>query len=501
MKATLTLLTALLLSPLAMLSAAELQTVVPREDAEVVLHNPDMGWVLYENYALDARSNGAGTMNALPQAMFEGCDNVAVMFAWSDVEKERDRFDWSRVDEAWDHWQKRGKGMHLRISTEPLFGWSRVSPPGGLGIPDWLLAQIPDAQKKKREDGAMFGWHVDARNALYQERLRIFLKEANAHFTGTRAPLLVDLRGFGRWGEWHSGFPYASLGEKRVALQAVLDIWSDSFPQRMLALSYSYDPDGPAELHDGPWNKFDPAFTKNYDDYLRFSAFDLAMKKPNITLRRDGAGGAVRSNERKLCEYAYRELRRAPQMSEFVTSYRHARGGGPANVKSIVDDALSLHPNYISLMDCAQGGLDFMAERPDLIAHGLNRMGYRLVPLKVTMPKVIKAGEAFTLDMEWINRSVGRALRDYALRLRLADDKGHSLAQADAGTLRTSQWLEGDKQTVTASATFPKIAGDSGKAALLLSLHDPATGRVIKLPLSKRTHDEFCEIGEVGVVR
>ena len=66
----------------------------------------------------------------------------------------------------------------------------------------------------------------------------------------------------------------------------------------MLALSYSHDPDGPKELYSGPWNKFDSTFTQNYDEYLRHSAFDLALQKPNITLRRDGAGGAGRQIER-----------------------------------------------------------------------------------------------------------------------------------------------------------------------------------------------------------
>lgn len=484
------------------LYAVDQQTCIPREDTEVVLHNPDMGWVLYENYPLDSRPNGAGTMNVLPQARFEGCDHVAVMFAWSDVEKAPGQFDWSRVDEAWDYWQQRGKGIHLRISTEPLFGWSRANPPGGLGIPDWLLARIPEAEKKRRTEGELFGWHVDARNALYQERLRIFLSEVNAHFSGPRAPGLVDLRGFGRWGEWHSGFPYASLAQKRAGLQTVLDLWSGAFPQRMLALSYSYDPDGPAEFYAGPWDKFDPAFARNYEDYLRFSAFDLALGKTNVTLRRDGAGGAVHSNERKLCEHAYRDLRRSPQMSEFVTSYRHARGGGPAFAAAVVNDALSLHPNYIGLLGWSgQEALDFMAERPDLFGQGLKRMGYRLVPLKVVMPKTIRADESFPLEMEWVNRATGRALRDYTLRLRLADKSGDVLAQVEAGILPTSQWLEGDKQNVRLTATFPKIGGSSNKARFLISLFDPATRRAIKLPLTKRTHDEFCEVGEQEIIR
>ncbi|MBI5832278.1 MAG: DUF4832 domain-containing protein [Armatimonadetes bacterium] len=480
--------------------AQDTQTLTPREDTEVVLHNPDMGWVLYENYPLDPRANGTATMSVLPEARFEGCDDVAIMFAWSDVETAEGRFDWTRVDAACDFWLARGKRLHLRISSEPLFGWSRLDPPGGLGIPDWLLARIPDDQKRRREDGASFGWHVDARNPLYQARLRQFLAAANAHFQGARTPALVDLRGFGRWGEWHTGYPYATLDDKRAALDAVLGIWSAAFPERWLALSYSYDPDGPASLWAGPTDKLDPAFTGEYDAYLRYSAFDLALARPNITLRRDGAGGAVHSNERRLCEHVYRDLRRAPQMSEFLGGYTAARAGGPAWVKWTVEDALSLHPNYIGLLGYGgRDAQDFMAERPDLIALGLRRMGYRLVPLSVTLPRTIQAGRPFPLIVRWVNRGVGRALRDATLRLRLtAAQGGRTLAQTDAGPLPTSRWLQDDEATTRTEVTFPTISAN-GAAVLSIGLRDPASGRPVCLPLVRRSHDEFGELGGVVV--
>ena len=35
---------------------------------------------------------------------------------------------------------------------------------------------------------------------------------------------------------------------------------------------------------------------------------------------------------------------------------------------------------------------------------------------KVTLPQTIKLGEAFTLDVEWVNQATGRALRNFTLR-------------------------------------------------------------------------------------
>ena len=143
-------------------------------------------------------------------------------------------------------------------------------------------------------------------------------------------------------------------------------MWSASLPNHRLALSYSFDPDGPETLHEGTTEKFDEGATNHYDEYLNYSAFDHALTKPNITFRRDGCGGAVHSNERKLNEEAFR-LGRGPMFSEFLDGFEQSRKGGTKWVEWKIDDALALHPNDVSLLGW-QGGdaLAFIKERPDL---------------------------------------------------------------------------------------------------------------------------------------
>jgi hypothetical protein len=53
--------------------------------------------------------------------------------------------------------------------------------------------------------------------------------------------------------------------------------------------------------------------------------------------------------------------------------------------------------------------------------------------------------------------------------------------------------------SVKVTVTFPQVPPRGTKAKLLLSLRDPSDSRPIKLPLVKRTRDEFCEIGDVDV--
>src|SRR4051812_6671248 len=394
-------------------------TITPDELPDSLLQNPDMGWVLYENYPIDQNPHGSSTMLALPTESFPGVDAVALMFSWQDIEKQPDQYDFSKVDFAYDHWAKLGKAIQLRMSTETLLWWENRDPPAGKGMPDYVLGRIPDDEKQTRAMQGINYSVVDARNTFYLTRLAKFLRAVDVHFSAARPVTLIDLRGYGVWGEWHSGYKYPTLENRRAAIKKLLDVWTDALPNHRLALSYSYDPDGPKELYEGTTEKFDEHATRHYSQYLNYSAFDYALTKPHVTFRRDGCGGAVHSNERKLIEEAFR-LGRGPMLSEFVDGFWQSKAGNEKWIAWKIEDALSLHPNYISLLGW-QGAdaLAFTKERRDLFSLGLKRMGYRLVPTKVVYPSVIDAGKPLDLEMHWANRGVGRALRDYELQLQL----------------------------------------------------------------------------------
>jgi hypothetical protein len=480
---------------LAAIASAETVTVTPKEDPTAVFSNPDMGWVLYENYPLDPRPGGSSTLVALPNATFPRVDSVALMFAWSDVEMREGEYDFSKVDFAYDHWRKLGKRIQLRLSSETLLWWNHFDPPRGVGVPAHVLERMPPEQKQTRTLSGCSYVVVDPRNPLYQNLLARFLKAVAAHFDEHRPVELVDLRGFGVWGEWHTGFEFKSLEERREALKHVIDIYSAALPSHWVALSASYDPDSPKELWDGPTTGFDPAFTRTYDAFLKWGVFDHALTKPNVTWRRDGAGGAVHSNERKLIDEAFATRRKGPFMAEFVDGYADSMKGGEKWVRWKIDDALSLHPNYVNLLGW-QGGdaLAFLKEKPDLIEHGLRTMGYRFVPTRVTYPSDIRASGRFRVESEWVNRGVGRAMRDYQFRLTLIDSAGKAVASADAESLDTDQWVAGETYKSTMQIAFENVS--AGDYRICLSLIDPKDDKPINLPLHRRENGVY-EIGDI----
>ena len=92
-------------------------TVAPATDEHAVLHNPDMGWVLYENFPVDPNRGGSSNIVSLPKENFDGVGHVAIMFSWADVEREPGAFDFGDVNHAYDHWRSRGKQIQLRVSA------------------------------------------------------------------------------------------------------------------------------------------------------------------------------------------------------------------------------------------------------------------------------------------------------------------------------------------------------------------------------------------------
>lgn len=477
----------------------ERNAVILEEDTEVILHNPDMGWVIYENYPLDQDPQGSSTLLTLPDELFPLVDQVAIMFSWADIERSEGEFDFSRVDHAYDYWRKRGKEIQLRVSAESLLWWSKRTPPSGHGIPEHVLAHIPVEQKQTHHESDLPYTVVDARNPVYQERLSRFLNALNAHFAADSRPVtLIDLRGFGLWGEWHRGYHYSDAKQRREALCAILDLWSKALPNHFLSLSYSYDPEGPKEYFAGPTEKFDPAFTTHYRDFLNFSAFDHALTKPNITFRRDGCGGAVHSNERLLCENAFATLSKGPFMSEFLGGYGSVKKAGAKWLNWMIDDALSLHPNYVCVLGW-QGAdaRDFLKEQPALALHGLRTMGYRLAPLEVSHPKTVTPHEVFTVDTQWTNRGVGRAPRDFHLELSLHTSTGEAVAAADAGALPTSKWTKGSDYTAKSKVTFQALR--PGQYELRMQLRDPVTKRVIQIPIADAKQNSSYVLGPVTV--
>ncbi len=223
--------------------------------------------------------------------------NVAIVSTWDQLEPQEGIYDWTLLDQTIAFWKGVGKHIQFRISTEP-YTYSKLGPDGQYlwdyhgGAPDWLRS-LKDASGQAVDIGYTLrsvdaDYYYDIGNPTYVQKLTSFVGALADRYRADPEITQVDLRGYGQWGEWHSGYAgFGSLAAREAALAGVVDIWDAAWgADKILALSNSYEflPDLTPDVHA-------PA---SYADYLEWSAFDHALTKPNIAIRRDGVAGAVR---------------------------------------------------------------------------------------------------------------------------------------------------------------------------------------------------------------
>src|SRR5512143_1891376 len=98
----------------------EKSVVVQPPDTGRALVNPGMGWVLhhYDNIAFNygGRLEPSDTVDDFP-----GVTTVYLRIAWSYLEPEEGRFNWSVLDTPAQRWLDKGKQIALRISCSESF--------------------------------------------------------------------------------------------------------------------------------------------------------------------------------------------------------------------------------------------------------------------------------------------------------------------------------------------------------------------------------------------
>ncbi|HOJ33171.1 MAG TPA: DUF4832 domain-containing protein [Candidatus Hydrogenedentes bacterium] len=421
---------------------------------DLPLHNPLKGWVLIDHAIPGEIDAGRSLKFVKDGTPYEWFPNVAIMSTWAQVEKEPGILDWSLVDQALDYWTSLGKTIHLRFSTED-FGYIR-------GCPEWLYSLgVPQFSR----EGRLF---PDYSHPEYQKHLERFLNAFFDKFGEDPRIETIDLRGYGEWGEWHSGFLYKTTEDRIAALKTIVDAWRRANRQRkylMLSASYEWL---------APWNsnvQFLPfgtsiyeTFPPSYQDFLRRSVFDYAYSFPDVSLRRDGVGGAVfQEYDGRLIADFFQHYRK-PICTEFfggLDAYRGPSVVGFPNTKegddfieNAVDEAMTHHPNYCTVFGWrAEQAASFYNDYKELVIRAHRLMGYRFVPVVVELPESTRPGDHLAISVTWENRGGGRCYIPFRLQFYFcrgkdipwtADDPSFDLTNLVSGeTYRHTSLLQG----------------------------------------------------------
>jgi len=410
---------AAILTPLMLLSACEpvvneeLVKVYPREINDELV-NPDQGWTF-----IDLAMN----VDDFPDAGRNGTrpymHNVYLLTTWAEIETEPGNYDWTLLDQLFDYWSSQGKSIDFRISTDTMLTGKDYS----RGVPEWLYDKYGVPYQERYEwDGRVIRF-PDYTHPIYQEKLNSFLQAFASHYKDRPELGTVDLRGYGTWGEWHSGHDFASMDERIHTLRGIIDAWYEAWEgKKVLLLSNSFE--YRQELQPAVYRP------QNMAEYQSWSAFDYALTKPYLGFRRDGIAGSMREYDTRFLVDLFRSGRRTPIVGEFFHDYSGYQKGdqGYDNAYSALNEALfKFHLNYSTTMGWERGELRTWEQDPEFIRYGNRMMGYRFVLHQAAYPTAVAPGGTFTLHQTWSNQAVGRSYKRYPLKVYLFDKENREV--------------------------------------------------------------------------
>lgn len=431
------------------------------QDNDKVIHNKQMGWVIHTY--VDESIKDYNDVDDI----YNKCDNVALLYMWNKLEPNEGEYRFDILDKAIVKFTKLNKNIHLRISTDPMIYL------GANGVPEWVFEKY-NIKYQTRDDYGCVAKYPDYLNPIYLEKMDNFLKALANNIKKYDNILQIDLRGYGEWGEWHSGYMHENRATHNEALRRIIKVWVDAFKDSNIPLaissSYEWRSDLPLVLH----------APKSFEEYKYFQGFDYALAFDNITFRRDGVGGSVRKYDMQIMNEYYINGKH-PMTAEYFTAYlkslENSDGVRGYHIEDAIEEALQLHPNYMML---PWDSVAFYKQRQDLVDYGLKRMGFRLLPEEIEIPLIAK-DSYITLKQKWVNHGAGKLCYKHNLVIKLVDENNNETFMED-DSFFSDKILEGKPYYHNSNISTLNL---KGKVSIYLGICN-LKGEFINLPLDNK---------------
>ncbi len=437
------------------------------------LKNPGMGWVSLEEPTYGGHPD-LGASGNLPEV-----DNISISTSWARIEKMEGVYDFTLIDQVIDYYTALGKHINLRISTDSL-----MLPNTYQGVPNWLIEKynIPYETVNYTDPGPVSTFKsIDLRDPNYLRYLDLFLNALADKYKDNPYVDVVEIRGFGNWGEWHSGYPFDTVENRMNTLANIINHYVDAFSEsgKLMVLSAAWDP------YFTPYD--------SYQDYVSYSAFDYLMTLPNATFRRDSGGNLLNYNtdERLLSDF-FRSGKRLPLLGEYASGIDAALNAsyGFDLMGGINDILFKMRPNYSTVLGWVNMNAAWLIENgySELFERGNEKMGYRLAVDMARYPKEVAPGNEFTLMTSFSNSGVGRFWYEYPLKIHILDENNDEVTSYINNEFDARTFILGEINNVYSNITIPSYL-DEGTYKIAVSIIDDEGNDAIKLGMAGEIED------------
>lgn len=473
-------------------------TVVYPERISGALNNPGMGWIALEE------QTGNGKMDLGASGQLPEVDNIGIQTSWALIERNEGVFDWSLIDRTIDYWTARGKRINFRICTDSL-----SLPEVYFGAPKWLYDDYGVKFKLFSYGSTVNQTRVtDLTDANYQHFFERFMTKLSERYKNNPYIDTIDIRGFGEWGEWHSGYGFADMDERIATLGYIIDKYVDAFDAagKTLFLSCSWDFQGANE--DGS-NAIISDDTP-YLEYVGESAFDHAMSLENVSFRRDGGAGngVVRyAHDERLMADVFRSGKKVAQIAEFFTgydAYLPKNGVYPYDMTPVeaVDELMfKMHANYSTVMGWVNIEVANIIDdgSAEIFNRGNEIMGYRLAVDSAKWSDKVETGGKLDVVITMSNSGTGRfTLNNHNLKVALTTESGKEVASVINQDFDLRTLVSGEVINIYSVIDIPQEL-KQGKYNISVSIVDANGNNAIRLANEGDYAKRIYPLGEVGV--
>lgn len=425
-------------------------TAIPLSQPEIV--NPLRGYIKW-----------GGGSETIPQA--EPSKDWTTRISWSDIETSEGVYDWSLTDKMLNQATSEGRRMS--------FGF-RDMRESGMYFPAYLKPYSWTAINYETGKEIVV---PDYNSPVYQARMRAFIKAAGERYDGRLG--FVDIRMFGKWGEWHlysidytkapSGIKPATEATKR----AIVDAHIASFPKTQLVMMT-------ADSYALKYAMMDAAPT--FPVGWRADCFGLLGYTDNFLAKRidDYPGLEAVFKERWKIAPVVAEMCNpdaATLLREVQTHHVAVIGNG--NMNDAWDTASS-------------------SERAMFQEAG-KRAGYRFVLRQVTADSL--ADGKLTINAQWLNEGVTPTYEPWQVRWQLRNPSTNALVWegVSQANLRTLLPTAGTPVAISDTFTLPTSV-TRGTYRLTLLITDPRNIRKpLRLAINGKQSDNSYLLGDVSL--
>ncbi|MCW5979502.1 MAG: beta-galactosidase [Bryobacteraceae bacterium] len=207
------------------------ETVVVRPaDSGAALVNPGMGWV-FHHYDNNIKRYGLDLAPSDTVDEFPGASVIYLRLAWSYLEPEEGKFNWSAVDTPAQRWIDKGWQVAFRFSCAES---DRDQP---YATPEWVRKAGAKGYNFTPRKGIVDSspmWEPDYDDPVFLAKLDRFLAAAAARYDGNPEVAFIDIGSFGVWGEGHT-YATTILPYSAATIRRHLDLHRTHFKKTLLA--------------------------------------------------------------------------------------------------------------------------------------------------------------------------------------------------------------------------------------------------------------------------